>query len=355
MVAQIAQVDSESDDLARRLQELLRQQEEKQREKAELERSVRRVEQQLEEQLRRREAMVAELSRARDIDAGTARRHLEEASWDLQRALDSIMPEIPDSPVAGSSFDKTHFKPVYLTTEAPDGPLELGMALGELLKGHCEDEGIDWRGEGQPYLKRLQTQTMQNMDDPIDVMMQRMWTSELTLRGLEFCSILNRAIFADPPGRAQATAALSRGINKLCVHVPPSPPFPPGDVCLRGGGFDDRYRSFFAKGRKYRQPAYVATSFSEPVARRFLRMRGGTNCVLWRVRIDSVQKCVHVNLVQATHVAGEEEYLFAPYSTFTVLSAAWNAGTPEAPHEIELLAAVDNKAEPEDLPLAPWS
>ena len=67
MAAQIAQVDSESDDLARRLQELLRQQEEKQREKAELERSVRRVQQQLEEQLRRREAMVAELSRACDV------------------------------------------------------------------------------------------------------------------------------------------------------------------------------------------------------------------------------------------------------------------------------------------------
>ena len=52
---------------------------------------------------------------------------------------------------------------------------------------------------------------------------------------------------------------------------------------------------------------------------------------------------------------GEEEYLFAPYSAFTVLSVSWNAGTIAAPHEIELLAAVDNKAEREDLPLAPWS
>ena len=31
------------------------------------------------------------------------------------------------------------------------------------------------------------------------------------------------------------------------------------------------------------------------------------------------------------------------------------AGTTAEPHEIELLAAVDNKAEPEALPLAPWS
>ena len=47
---------------------------------------------------------------------------------------------------------------------------------------------------------------------------------------------------------------------------------------------------------------------------------------------------------------------FASHSVFTVLSARWRAGTTAAePHEIELLAAVDNKQEPEGLPLAPWS
>ena len=74
-----------------------------------------------------------------------------------------------------------------------------------------------------------------------------------------------------------------------------------------------------------------------------------------QVRIDAERKCVHVNLVKKTNVPGEEEYLFAPYSAFTVLSVRWGAGTAAAPHEIELLAAVDNKAEREDLPLAPWS
>ena len=77
--------------------------------------------------------------------------------------------------------------------------------------------------------------------------------------------------------------------------------------------------------------------------------------IMWQVRIDPERKCNHVNLVKKTNVPGEEEYLFAPYSAFTVLSARWNAGTAAAPHEIELLAAVDGKAESEDLPLAPWS
>ena len=84
-------------------------------------------------------------------------------------------------------------------------------------------------------------------------------------------------------------------------------------------------------------------------------MRGDDDCVLWTIRIDSAQKCKHVNLVTTTNVEGEQEYLFAPYSAFTVLSVSWNAGTVAEPHQIDLLAAVDNKDEPEDLPLAPWS
>ena len=38
---------------------------------------------------------------------------------------------------------------------------------------------------------------MRNMGDPINEMMQRMWTSALQLRGREFCFILNHAVRAD--------------------------------------------------------------------------------------------------------------------------------------------------------------
>ena len=77
--------------------------------------------------------------------------------------------------------------------------------------------------------------------------------------------------------------------------------------------------------------------------------------MLWLVRIDAERKCVHVNLVKRSNMPGEEEYLFAPYSAFTVVSAEWNAGTTASPHVIELLADVDNRGAAEDLPLAPWS
>jgi hypothetical protein len=104
--------------------------------------------------------------------------------------------------------------------------------------------------------------------------------------------------------------------------------------------------------------AYLATSFSKDVAEIFMARATKTQAkILWLVRIHPVRKCVHVNLV-TKRVAGlgqEQEYLFAPYSVFTVRQAHWNAGTQEDPHIIELLAAPDNKDEPEDLPLAPWS
>ena len=165
----------------------------------------------------------------------------------------------------------------------------------------------------------------------IPIAAQRMWTSALPLRGREFCFILNYALRADTEDLVEPAAIIARGINRLCVQ-PEHPEalrmsvyHPEEDVCFRGGGFNDDCRDFFAAERKYRQPAYLATSFSEAVARQFIQMRGGNDCVLWRVssprecfthsaqpvalaqvRIDPERKCVHVNLVKRTNVEGEE-------------------------------------------------
>ena len=66
-------------------------------------------------------------------------------------------------------------------------------------------------------------------------------------------------------------------------------------------------------------------------------------------------RCRHVNLVTKTNVPGEEEYLFAAYSTFEVRRVEWSANpTIDEPHIVELDAMVDNGREEEDLPLSPW-
>jgi hypothetical protein len=99
----------------------------------------------------------------------------------------------------------------------------------------------------------------------------------------------------------------------------------------------------------------------------------GSQPVMWVVHVDPAgehdpaKRCKHVNFVEHSLVPGEQEYLFAPYSIFTVRSVSWGAAGG-APHRIELDAASDNNvaaeggagrwatpAGSEDLPLAPWA
>ena len=56
-----------------------------------------------------------------------------------------------------------------------------------------------------------------------------------------------------------------------------------------------------------------------------------------------------------SHRTDEEEYLYVPYSVFEVVKVELpaNADTHQ-PCVITILAAADNLAAPEDLPLAPW-
>jgi hypothetical protein len=58
-------------------------------------------------------------------------------------------------------------------------------------------------------------------------------------------------------------------------------------------------------------------------------------------------------------VHGENEFLFAPYSTFTVRALEWNpqpsvSAYTMRPHYIDVNVASDNLEQPLDLPLAPW-
>ena len=104
----------------------------------------------------------------------TARGYLDQAGWELQPAMASYMPPVPDSPVQGRSLATSNFKAAYSVAEAPEGQMDLGGALQDLIKAHCQEEGIDWTSKGLPFLKKLQAEAMQNKEDPINEMIQRM-------------------------------------------------------------------------------------------------------------------------------------------------------------------------------------
>ena len=78
--------------------------------------------------------------------------------------------------------------------------------------------------------------------------------------------------------------------------------------------------------------------------------------LLLRVMQPRRSRCRHVNLVEKSNVKGEVEFLFAPFSVFTVVSAhAPVKPTASNPIVIVLEAAIDNRDEPDDLPISPWN
>jgi len=202
---------------------------------------------------------------------------------------------------------------------------------------------------------------------------QRIWTTDEKMPagpGREFCSVLNEAIRSDDKELMAAAMPIIRAINTLCVirgvRSELQLKYPRDGVCYRGGGLGSAALPFFKVGTVYRVPGFLATSFSRDVAERFLlqSFEGDPDlpCVLWIIHLDPrgeanpVYRCKQVNFVESSKFGdSEQEFLFAPYSVFTVRSVELSArATYLAPHVIHLDAAVDNRLESETLPLAPW-
>jgi len=213
-----------------------------------------------------------------------------------------------------------------------------------------------------------------------------------------FYSLLNLSLLQDVPELMAPAAGYARALNdSLLVSTRTSPDrqrFPPHNCTWRGGGFGiaghaslspDALLAFFTEGKKYRQPAFLATSFAERVAHKFIdyALDSATCTVLWVVHFDPKGRnrdangvknkefddgvrVKHVNYISNSHIMdahghGEAEYLFAPYSVFTVRKVTNNTssfsnvnGDLVPCHTIELDPAPDNAKEPMDLPLAPW-
>ena len=268
-------------------------------------------------------------------------------------------------------FQGTHFKREYEAAAAPKHQHELWGAVHTILTQHCARNGVSG-ADGDGFFQRLQVQAFTYQDElltAVPAAAQRMWTSAVKVSDgheKELCGILNEAIRLDSPDCMAQVALVARAINQLCVvrRPPADLRFPPGGACWRGGGLPDAHRPFYVAQKTYRVPGFLATSFSEDKAEEFLyraHYESNQPAVKWVVELDPRgeqefrYRCKHVDLVRRAHVAGEEEFLFAPYSVFTVLEVRWASPATDAdPHVVRLRAAIDNRREPEDLPLAPW-
>ena len=127
-----------------------------------------------------------------------------------------------------------------------------------------------------------------------------------------------------------------------------------------------------ANQRQYRTKMFLATSFNPQVADDFLNdprnNQPGRVKVRFIIRYDDNRRCMHVNYIEASHSEApipEDEFLFAPYSAFTVQQIQ-----PPTPgvidyYQITILAAHENRefdrlgnqipgGASEVLPLAGW-
>ena len=125
-------------------------------------------------------------------------------------------------------------------------------------------------------------------------------------------------------------AVFTRAVNTLLVserkHAGVLVKFPSRGKTYRGGGIPDHFRAFFDQHKTFCVAGFLATSFSREKAEEFMCFadQRGEPCVMWEVQVDpagersAARRCLHVNYVTRSNVPGEDEYLFAPYSPFTV-------------------------------------
>ena len=220
----------------------------------------------------------------------------------------------------------------------------------------------------------LKSQSHTKMDTDVHQTVEYLWTSHATLgivNHMEFCSILNAVIRDDVAAEIEAAVMIFRSLNLLRVHradtsvTVSDQTYPPAGETWRGTSFRPRFRPFFERmlHRKYRVPGYLSTSSKQSVAAGFVlkAIKADKNhpCAIWRIMFDSRAEIdpaylvQHMSFVRNSLCPAEHEYLFVPYSVFTLISVEWSEEMCE-PHEFVIQAAHDNRREDEDLPLTPW-
>jgi len=262
--------------------------------------------------------------------------------------------------LTGKSLLHSTFKSKYNESTAPEYLDQVHASLRLFIVQYAKSKGID-PIPASTFLKELQAEALQHTNESISEAIwscMRLWTSAKKLNQREFCSILNECIRDDDPQLIELAMPLIRGLNQLCIAERglKNMCWPVDNLLYRGAGLPDSQQLDFTANKKYRCPMYLATSKNRDTSLDFCRRIGiDQKPILYTIHLDPKYKPYHVNYVERTQVAGEDEFLFVPYSVFTVVSVDWKANpTWKSPHEVHILASDDNALEPEDLPLVTW-
>ena len=296
---------------------------------------------------------------------------------------------------AARTFATSQYKAAYDQLQAraaPVEPHELLTSVYEVVAEHARRHSLS-AADAHHFFQTLQANALQAaahsqsganavaelLTQP-QIIALRMYSSAAALpNGREFCSVLNEAIREDTMMGVNASVAYSLcsylhtrmsrggggdGVAAAAAAAASPVQWPPANRVFRGGALPPQHHWFFSVGRQYRIPMFLSTSGQQHVADRMMADRGGPHFCRWMIEFDASRRCDHVNFVNkndgtlqvSPNAAAEDEYLFAPYATFTVVSAMLQlTPTVANPHVVQLRAAVNNRNEPDDLPSAPWA
>ena len=167
------------------------------------------------------------------------------------------------------------FEAAYGGSQAPQYPDHLLAAVRETTFAFCRKFRVG-EAEAVRYFKEVQAEAVGHKDELLDSIAESavlIWTSakRLTLAPgttIEFCSLLNRILREHDPDLLPSACVVVRGINLLCVMRRDESKllYPPGGESHRGGGLPLQHVPFFAPGKKFRVPMFLATSFKVDVA-----------------------------------------------------------------------------------------
>jgi len=265
---------------------------------------------------------------------------------------------------SGRCFATSEYKRLYSSSEQDVYQHQLYSTLQNFLLAYARHVGQPESVANQSFeaLQNAVPASLQGEAKKTAELSTVLWTSSSKLAlNKEFCSILNEVIRNDTKDVMPHAVLLCRALAGLIVTRRKDAAalrWPDDMVTHRGTSMPREAVNFFTKDLTYRVPMFLATSFRFQTAISFMqRSPDGMVPVHFKCYLDPDLKCDHALYIENfTLVAGEEEFLYAPYSSFKVRNViipdgqiAWNNAIV-----IELEVQPNNKTISEDVALATW-
>ncbi len=263
-------------------------------------------------------------------------------------------------------YAKSNYLSLINSAAVPQYQHEVFFHLKKFIEFYCESKGID-PVCGLKFFLETERETLENQynkknnsnnrDDLGASLCLRLWTSTKVLNKLELCSLLCEVIREDSYNAIKVALPLIKGIS----HISKGDIEWPKDNCLyRGAGISDINQGQFVKGKKYRCPSFLSASMCKKIGEMFynraIQRKIDPILFIFHLNGSADVRCCNVNVVMdKSNTPSEKEFLFLPYSVFTVRSIDWKY-PPSCvnPHTVHLDVAIDSEQESQFLPLIMW-